>query len=79
MKKIAIALIKGYQRLFPLQEPLLRMFVQPEALACRFTPTCSQYTIDAIEKYGLIRGSIRGLKRLSRCHPGNPGGHDPLT
>ena len=44
---------------------------------CRFTPTCSQYTIEAIQKYGPIRGSWRAVKRILRCHPWNPGGHDP--
>ncbi|TWT78091.1 putative membrane protein insertion efficiency factor [Posidoniimonas polymericola] len=44
---------------------------------CRFTPTCSSYFIQAVEKYGALRGSYRGLRRVARCHPWNPGGHDP--
>ncbi len=45
---------------------------------CRFTPTCSQYTAQAIEKYGPIKGIFLGLKRLSKCRPGGGHGFDPL-
>lgn len=45
---------------------------------CRFVPTCSQYTIDALSKYGSIKGSWLGIKRISRCHPWHPGGFDPV-
>ncbi len=45
--------------------------------ACRFEPTCSRYLVQAVQKYGLIRGFWKGLGRLLRCHPWNPGGHDP--
>lgn len=45
--------------------------------ACRFTPTCSAYFIGAVEKYGALRGSVRGIRRICRCHPWNPGGYDP--
>ena len=44
---------------------------------CRFTPTCSEYFILSIRKYGPLAGSWRGVKRVLRCHPYNPGGHDP--
>ncbi len=44
---------------------------------CRFTPTCSHYMIEAIEKYGAIRGVCKGIWRICRCHPWHPGGHDP--
>jgi uncharacterized protein len=44
---------------------------------CRFHPTCSAYFIGAIQKYGAIRGAWRGLRRIGRCHPFNPGGYDP--
>ncbi|MCH2114039.1 MAG: membrane protein insertion efficiency factor YidD [Pirellulales bacterium] len=44
---------------------------------CRFQPTCSMYFIGCLQKYGAIRGSLRGLLRISRCHPWTAGGYDP--
>jgi uncharacterized protein len=44
---------------------------------CRFHPTCSNYMIGAVEKYGALRGGWRGLRRIARCHPWRPGGVDP--
>ena len=44
---------------------------------CRFTPSCSQYTIDAITKYGAIAGTWKGIKRICRCHPWGGSGYDP--
>jgi uncharacterized protein len=44
---------------------------------CRFEPTCSRYMIGALRKNGLVRGFLKGLRRLCRCHPWNPGGFDP--
>lgn len=44
---------------------------------CRFTPSCSQYFILAVKKYGAIKGSVLGIWRICRCNPFNPGGHDP--
>ena len=46
--------------------------------ACRFIPTCSEYTKQAIEKYGLFRGTFMGIKRISRCRPGGGCGYDPV-
>ena len=46
--------------------------------ACRFIPTCSEYTKQAIEKYGLVRGCFMGIKRISRCRPGGGYGYDPV-
>jgi putative membrane protein insertion efficiency factor len=45
--------------------------------ACRFEPSCSRYMVESLRKYGPWKGMLRGLRRLSRCHPWNPGGYDP--
>ena len=67
-KRIGVWLIKGYRRtLSPMLPP-----------SCRFTPSCSLYTLQAIEKYGLLRGSMMGAWRLLRCHPFSKGGLDPV-
>ncbi len=44
---------------------------------CRFQPTCSRYCIESVRRYGAIRGSLRGIWRICRCHPWHPGGYDP--
>ena len=57
---------------------LYQIFLSPIlGRQCRFTPSCSQYFIQAVNKYGAIRGAFRGVLRICRCHPFHPGGHDP--
>jgi len=57
---------------------LYQIFLSPIlGRQCRFTPTCSQYFILAVKKYGALRGSCRGILRICRCHPFHPGGYDP--
>ncbi|NQX80987.1 MAG: membrane protein insertion efficiency factor YidD [Flavobacteriaceae bacterium] len=46
--------------------------------SCRYTPTCSQYTVEALKKHGLIKGGLLGLKRIFSCHPWGGSGHDPV-
>lgn len=68
MKKILIMLIEFYQKAI---SPYLPR-------SCRFYPTCSQYAKEAIDRYGSLKGLILAIRRISRCHPFNPGGYDPL-
>ncbi|MEL7561756.1 membrane protein insertion efficiency factor YidD [Dehalogenimonas sp. 4OHTPN] len=68
MKKVALGLIRLYQN-------SLSKVLPP---SCRFQPTCSQYTFEAIERFGFVKGVWLGLKRLGRCHPFNKGGYDPV-
>jgi putative membrane protein insertion efficiency factor len=68
MKKGLLKIIRIYRKyISPLKQP-----------SCRFYPTCSQYAMDAIERYGAIKGSIMAMKRVLRCHPFNKGGYDPV-
>lgn len=76
MKKIALLLIRAYQRTLSLDHGILRKLGFKRV--CRFHPSCSEYTYQAVYKYGPIRGIWFGIKRISRCHPWNDGGYDPL-
>jgi uncharacterized protein len=68
MRALALALITAYQKLL---SPMLPR-------SCRFYPSCSEYAKQAIQKYGVVKGGWLALKRIARCHPGNPGGLDPV-
>ncbi|MBL0175024.1 MAG: membrane protein insertion efficiency factor YidD [Ignavibacteria bacterium] len=68
MKNIIMLFIKGYQvAISPLFPP-----------SCRFFPTCSAYSLEAVKKYGAFKGSYLGIRRILRCHPFHPGGFDPV-
>ncbi|MDD6882642.1 MAG: membrane protein insertion efficiency factor YidD [Eubacteriales bacterium] len=67
-KRVLLAIVRFYRReISPLTPP-----------SCRFVPTCSQYALQAIEKYGALKGGYLALRRILRCHPFHPGGYDPV-
>ena len=68
MKRIVIAIITFYQHYISVGL----------GSNCRFEPTCSQYTLEAVDRYGALKGLWMGARRISRCHPFNPGGYDPV-
>ncbi len=68
MKSLLIGLIRLYQVfLSPLKGP-----------TCRFYPTCSDYAVQALNKYGVCKGTVKAIIRVMKCHPFHPGGYDPV-
>jgi len=66
--KLLIALLRGYKRWI---SPLLGQ-------RCRFAPTCSEYAMEALARFGVVKGGWLAMRRVGRCHPFHPGGHDPV-
>ena len=63
-----VALVRGYQK-----------YISPGLPpSCRFYPSCSQYALEALQRHGALKGSLLAARRLTRCHPFNPGGDDPV-
>lgn len=76
-KSIVLGLIRLYQKTLSFDHGIIgKVFGER---FCRFYPTCSEYSYQAIERYGVFRGSWIGCKRVLRCHPWNDGGYDPLS
>ncbi|MDE5069084.1 MAG: membrane protein insertion efficiency factor YidD [Trichodesmium sp. St11_bin5] len=68
MKVLLVRLIKGY-----------KIFISPMLPpSCRFQPTCSEYAMEAIERFGIFKGTAMAVMRILRCHPFHPGGYDPV-
>ncbi|OGH17143.1 MAG: membrane protein insertion efficiency factor YidD [Candidatus Levybacteria bacterium RIFCSPHIGHO2_02_FULL_40_18] len=77
MKQFALNAIRFYQKTIGFRKGILKTLFLVDS-ACRYSPTCSDYTYQAIEKYGVAKGSILGFKRIIRCHPFAKGGWDPV-
>ncbi len=75
-KYLAITIIRLYQKTLSLDHGPLK-FLRPYGF-CRFSPSCSEYAVQALEKYGLLRGGAKAAWRVLRCNPWNQGGYDPL-
>ncbi|OGK12263.1 membrane protein insertion efficiency factor YidD [Candidatus Roizmanbacteria bacterium RIFCSPHIGHO2_02_FULL_37_15] len=77
MKSVILTLIRFYQKTNFFHGAIARQLFLTDKV-CRFVPTCSEYTYQAVEKYGSVKGLFLGFKRIIRCHPWNKGGIDPL-
>jgi len=75
-KFLVLKVIRFYQKVFSGDTGFLRFLYPYGAGICKFRPTCSEYAVQAIKKYGLIKGSIKAIWRIMRCHPWSSGGWD---
>lgn len=71
MKNLIIFIINGYQK-------HISLWLENREIKCKYYPTCSEYTKQAIQKYGAVKGSLLGILRILKCNPFSKGGYDPL-
>lgn len=71
MKKIIIFLLKGYKK-------IISPMFSAVGIHCKYYPTCSEYMVQAIEKYGIVKGGLLGIIRILKCNPFSKGGYDPV-
>ena len=71
MKSVMISIIKFYKK-------HISIFFEKNGIKCKYYPTCSNYSIEALEKYGFIKGTFLSIKRIIKCNPFSKGGYDPL-
>jgi hypothetical protein len=76
IKQMFIGFIKFYQKTLSFDHGVLKIFF-PYGY-CRFRPTCSEYAVQSIEKYGVLKGGLKAAWRILRCNPWNKGGYDPV-
>jgi len=78
LKKIILSLIRFYQKTDFFHNQLFKTLFLTDKV-CKFNPTCSEYTYQAVKRHGSFKGLWLGLKRIIRCHPWTKGGYDPLN
>ncbi len=71
MKKTIIFLLKGYKK-------IISPMFSAVGIHCKYYPTCSEYMVQAIEKYGIVKGGLLGIIRILKCNPFSKGGYDPI-
>ncbi len=77
MKRLVLSAIRFYQKYLSLDTGWAKALFLTDKI-CRFSPTCSEYTYEAIDRHGIIGGLFLGMKRVVRCHPWSKGGYDPV-
>ena len=78
MGSLAVSVIRWPRQAVAALIRVYQVAASPFPSPCRFAPTCSTYTLEAVQRYGVLKGGWLGIRRIVRCHPFNPGGPDPV-